>query len=218
MTTIYRFLIILEQKSPTNDFSLKDLPKAGQIDLVSRVILASFAEMFSQLPLVVDFFFHSEDESILLEINRLPKLDQEHIIHDEISIAAAIRKAFKKPEVEFSELISNNKNQTAVPAISWSPIDSLSKLLKTIQEWDLSHKFLYLHEQGQPFEQLLIKNQCFSNYQSITFILGGRKDPSRQHHKQLEAITDYNVSLGKYSYLASSCITKVLYLLTRDCR
>jgi tRNA pseudouridine-54 N-methylase len=187
------FVVILEEKPPPQNFSLKNLPET-RIDVVARVILSVFPKYVQHLQPKLHILFTQEEPFLLTVDDLIPSTH-----HDEISVAAEIR-----------EIISSKKDNYMNLHLqaTWQPIDNIKNYLAELTS-EYTRTF-YLHEMGIPLNDALTDK---SIRDSKVFILGGRKDISVEHEKLLANLNYVKINLGKRSYLASSCITKVLYQL-----
>lgn len=194
------FLLIIEEKPPTPDFSLKNLPAASKIDVVARVILSIFPKYTQSIEPSLDVLF-THDEPHLLQINGLRNSINQH---DEISIAAEIRELIKNniPTI-------NKVNSTDLQA-QWLSIDNLESYLETAKT--NFECIYYLHETGYSINEILTQIlEC----DRVMFILGGRHDISKENEKILLNFGIKKINLGEKSYLASSCITKIIISLEK---
>ncbi|MBD3189920.1 MAG: hypothetical protein GF308_04725 [Candidatus Heimdallarchaeota archaeon] len=196
------FLLIMETEPPPLNFSLKNLPGASKIDVVARCILATFPEREDYfIPRHFSAIF-TKGQPTALEVG---KKKSKTINYDEIAIAAQIKEAItlKKDVIKHSsEIILEERKGT----ICWFQIIDLANYLQKLR--GERKQFIYLHEGGDPFKEELPKLITDLN---ITFILGGREDLANEREKTLKKFGVKKLSLGTKSYLASTCISKVIY-------
>lgn len=193
----------METEPPPCNFSLKNLPGAAKIDVVARCILATFPEEEQYLvPRRFSVIFTKGQPTVLTVKERIAGNPN----YDEIAIAAQIKEAMNT---------NNNVGETSseleeevewAKTLCWVKIKNLDGYLQKLKEKDV--QFIYLHEEGLPFKEEL---SSLLNDQNLLFILGGREDLSREREQILEELGTKKISLGNKSYLASSCISKILY-------
>ncbi|NHK31070.1 MAG: hypothetical protein FK730_06940 [Asgard group archaeon] len=194
------FLLILEETPPTSNFSLKNLQGASKIDVVARVILALYPRYTQKIDTSLDVLF-TQDEAYLLKARGINDLKSPI---DEISIAADIRTL-----ISLENSSSDNENLTNLQAEWLSIVNLESYLKKLFLNYD---DIYYLHESGEPFQKQfkqIIKNDSF------VFVLGGRQDISKEHEKIILNLDGMKINIGKKAYLASSCITKIIFSLEK---
>ena len=185
---------IMEEKPPSKNFSLKDLPGASKIDVVSRCILSIFPNNIEQLDISFQAIFSKTDIHVLT-VNELPLIDE---TYDEISVASMIKEAIQNTE-------SSNGD------ISWaSVVDFQQYIFSVVSNHQATY---YLHENGQSIEEI---KDVLLQEESLCFIIGGRHDISQEHEKILDSFGAQQISLGKKIYLASTCITSILFELEKQ--
>lgn len=196
---VVHFLLIVEEAPPTPNFSLKNLPAASKIDVVARVILALYPKYTQLIDPSLDVVFTHNDPH-LLHIKGFNNTTH----YDEISIAAEIRELINSE----NSLLNNNKliNLQAI----WLSLRNLDLYLeKTFHNYDCLY---YLHETGEPISDKLSQiKKC----DSIIFVLGGRQDISSENENKLLNLGMNKISLGEKAYLASSCVTKIIFSLEK---
>jgi len=193
------FLLVLEEKVPDVNFSLKNLPGSSKIDVVARNILATF-------PCISDFnveyiAFFSKNNPASLTVTNLVSRQKPY---DEIEIASLIKESLKKNECP------NSSNKSALEHFKWQSYKDANIFFKEIKE--IYESIFYLQENGEPFDDIIPKLQTTD---SCLFIFGGRHDISEGIEKIVYNIATSRVSLGSRSYLASTCITYVLFELEK---
>ncbi len=190
------FVVILEEEPPKLDFSLKNLPGESKIDVIARNILNLFPRSNSQLS-VTYYAIFTKNSPMVLQVNGLSVREK---WYDEIEIAAFIRDALEMSKEGFKVNSINNKKE-----LQWYTLDDFQHFFKVIIE--LQFNPIYLHELGEPIETLQIKGKN----ENLAFILGGRQDISPDHEHYIDKIKAKKINLGEKSYLASTCILKILY-------
>ncbi len=192
-----RFILLMEENLPSQNFNLKDLPGASKIDVVSRVILSIFPNYTIHLEPELHVIFAKSGH--ILVIRDLAKRD---LPYDEIEIAAIIRDSLN----EF--YINPNLMSKDDDLIFWKTIDNFnSYLATTLVEYPFCY---YLHERGTPIKNYLDEMQVNNQ---LCFILGGRHDIAKDHEKIILNHKVDLINLGEKSYLASTCVTAVIYHL-----
>ncbi|NHJ49407.1 MAG: hypothetical protein FK733_16575 [Asgard group archaeon] len=193
------FLIILEDKPPPSNFSLKSLPEV-RIDVVARIILSIFPKFTSYIEPTLHVVFAKENPT-LLEVTSVTKIDSDF---DEVSVAAEIRDLI-------NYFYANHKQiQKQHFQANWKSIKDFEKYLKN-RIIDHREAF-YLHETGKNINEEISKENLGESY---VFILGGRHDISEKHENIITKLDIPKLNLGEKSYLASTCTTKVLYHLEK---
>jgi tRNA pseudouridine-54 N-methylase len=194
------FLLILEEVPPASNFSLKNLQAASKIDVVARVILALYPRFTKKIDATLDVLF-TRDDSYLLKVKGIKDIES-HI--DEISIAADIRTliGLENSKTDYENLINLQAE--------WLSIENLeSYLKKSFSNFD---GIFYLHETGEPIQEQF--NQIKKS-NSFIFILGGRQDISKKREEIILNLGGMKINIGKKPYLASSCLTKIIFLLEK---
>lgn len=200
---VVTFLLVLEEEIPQVTFSLKNLPGSSKIDVVARNILATF-------PVISNFdvnyiVLFTKNNPATLTVTNLAERDKPY---DEIEVASLIKESLQKFLKQQDK--TNNCVDPSLQFFSWQHLKDIKSLFKQIKK-DYESVF-YLHENGQPFKDI-IRNKQIVN--SCCFIFGGRHDISTEIEKIVDSITTAQISLGKRSYLASTCITFVLFELEK---
>lgn len=183
------FILVMEEKLPDSNFSLKNLRGSSKIDVVSRAILSIFPNSYMNLEPKLHVIF-TKDNPICLEISAIEFKED----LDEITIAAQI-KALLKSESLHDGFIMN-----------LTEIVSLEHYLKSIKS--TYSDLIYLHEDGENLDNYFTK---IGNTENYCFILGGRQDIEPENELLLERIGIIKVNLGTQSYLASTCLILILY-------
>ncbi|MFW9922140.1 MAG: hypothetical protein ACFFDW_02500 [Candidatus Thorarchaeota archaeon] len=192
------FLVIMEEKIPEANFSLKDLPSASKIDVVCRNILSVFPRENDDYS-VVYYALFTRDTPTILQVKSLPNENQ---IYDEIAIASLIKEA--RQDLEDAILAGKE--------ISFRRIDNLHDFLE--QEFQQKNtQLIYLHEQGEFYKNYF---ETIINTEKVCFILGGRRDISVENEEIIEQFNPNKINLGPISYLASTCIIKTLYEIDKE--
>jgi len=192
------FVLIMEEKIPAQDFSLKDLPGASKIDVVSRIILSIFPKYTSILEPELQVFFTKS--SHILTIRDL--IHRKHP-YDEIEIAALLKETLIDFYIEQKSI---NKDSL----IFWHTVNDFESYLEKIMK-DYPSCY-YLHEKGDSINNYLEKMKIDN---SSCFILGGRHDISDEHEQIVLAQKVVTINLGEKSYLASTCVTSVIFELEK---
>ncbi len=191
------FAVILEEEPPKINFSLKNLPGESKIDVISRNVLTLFPR--SDLKSSVTYYaIFAKNSPMVLQVNGLTVREE---WYDEIEIASFIREALERPVETFDVDSINTKNE-----LQWYSLNNFQHFFEVITE--LQYNLIYLHELGEPLETSL---KLKGTKENLAFILGGRQDISTEHEQYLEMIQVKKINLGEKSYLASTCILKILY-------
>ncbi len=198
---VVTFLLVLEEEIPQVTFSLKNLPGSSKLDVVARNILATF-------PLISNFdvnyiVLFTKNNPAALTVTNLAIREKPY---DEIEVASLIKESlqiFLKQQDK-----TNNCVDPSLQFFSWQHLKDVKSLFNQIKN-DYESVF-YLQENGQPFNDIIENLQIVN---SCCFIFGGRHDISTEIEKIVDGITTAQISLGKRSYLASTCITFVLFEL-----
>ncbi|MHA1220688.1 MAG: hypothetical protein ACTSQB_03035 [Candidatus Heimdallarchaeota archaeon] len=189
------FILVMEENLPPQNFSLKNLRGSAKIDVVARTILSILPNYTNDIDLELHVIF-AKTEPYLLTILDLPKRATHY---DELEIAAMIRQPL-------NDFYDNGKLSATGDQISWQKLNNLTDYFKHIIVENYS--LYYLHEQGTDFEHF---SEKFATEESSCFILGGRHDISEEHEQLVLALNALKISLGKHSYLASTCTTFILF-------
>ncbi len=200
---VVTFLLVLEEEIPQVTFSLKNLPGSSKIDVVARNILATFP-LISNFDVNYIVIFTKNNPATLTVTNLAEKENP----YDEIEVASLIKKSlqiFLKQRDETS-----NYDDPSLQFFSWQHLKDVKLIFNRIKN-DYKSVF-YLHESGQPFSNIIQNIQIVN---SCCFIFGGRHDISAEIEKIVDSITTTKISLGKRSYLASTCIAFVLFELEK---
>ena len=186
--TYLNFIVVIEDRPPSPDFSLKNLPSASKIDVVARNILALFPNHEPNL-IITYYAFFTKDSPKALVVNQIAN---DYELPDEINVASQIKTTFATPSPE---------------RMYWESFPNFKAFLEqTIVK--SNHSIFYLKEDGANYipyfsPQLL--------EQRNTFILGGRKDLSDENEEILLTYAVEKISLGKNPYLASQCLSLITY-------
>lgn len=191
------FVVILEEEPPKPDFSLKNLPGESKIDVIARNILTLFPRN-NLKPSVTYYTIFTKNSPMVLQVNGLTVREE---WYDEIEVAAYIRDALAISIEKFKADSINNKNE-----LQWYNLNNFQHFFEVITE--LQYSLIYLHELGESIDTSLQLKRKNENH---AFILGGRQDISTEHEQYLEKTQAKKISLGEKSYLASTCILKILY-------
>ncbi|MCE7745160.1 MAG: hypothetical protein GPJ52_08520 [Candidatus Heimdallarchaeota archaeon] len=197
------FLLVLEEEIPQMTFSLKNLPGSSKIDVVARNILATFPS-YNNFDVNYIVLF-TKNNPVTLTVRNLTEREKSY---DEIEVASLIKESlqiFLKQQDE-----SSNCVDPSLQFFSWQHLKDIKSLFSQIK--NAFESVFYLHENGQPFNVI---KQDIQIVNSCCFIFGGRHDISAEIEKIVDSITTAQISLGKRSYLASTCITFVLYELEK---
>jgi len=200
---VVTFLLVLEEEIPQVTFSLKNLPGSSKIDVVARNILATFP-LISNFDVNYIVIFTKNNPATLTVTNLAEKENP----YDEIEVASLIKKSlqiFLKQRDETS-----NYDDPSLQFFSWQHLKDVKLIFNRIKN-DYKSVF-YLHESGQPFSNIIQNIQIVN---SCCFIFGGRHDISAKIEEIVDSITTTKISLGKRSYLASTCIAFVLFELEK---
>ena len=200
---VVTFLLVLEEEIPQVTFSLKNLPGSSKIDVVARNILAKFP---TNINMAVKYIvLCTKNNPATLTVTNLADREKPY---DEIEVASLIKESlqiFLKQQDK-----TNNCIDPSLQFFSWQHLKDANSLFNQIKN-DCESVF-YLHENGQPINDI-IRNKQIVN--SNCFIFGGRHDISAEIEKLVDSIATAQISLGKRSYLASTCITFVLFELEK---
>ncbi|HUU78957.1 MAG TPA: hypothetical protein VMX55_11465 [candidate division Zixibacteria bacterium] len=191
------FLVIIEAKPPIRDFSLKDLPGASKIDVVARNILTLFPNRNKDLKITYYALFSKENPHIL----KVKELCSKISLYDEIEIASLLKEKIQTPMDTFTIDSYQQKND-----INWFQNTNLETFLKIIPKDETN--IYYLHERGKSYENFL---ETFETNKNFLFILGGRHDVSEENEKIINEFNIQRINLGKISYLASTCLLKIVF-------
>lgn len=196
------FIVVLEEPPPKIDFSLKDLPSSSKIDVVARNLQVIFPLKINEHLFRYIALFTKTEPMIFATA---PLLKPSEFL-DEIEIASIIKKGLKQPKLPFTvELL---EKQEGFMFYTLSTFDFfLKECLKN------EGKLIYLKEDGVAYNQVLINLDQTS---PLFFILGGRRDISEEHEITIKTHVYQTISLGDISYLASTCILKIIYELTKE--
>ncbi len=197
MTQKILFVVILEEEPPKSDFSLKNLPGESKIDVIARNILTLYPR--SHLKSSITYYaLFTKNSPMVLQVNGLTVKEE---WYDEIEIASFIRNSFEIPAEKFDVDSINTSNE-----IQWYSLSNFQHFFEVISA--LHYNLIYLHESGEPIDT---SQKLKGTKDSLAFILGGRQDISREHEQYLETIQVNKINLGEKSYLASTCILKILF-------
>ncbi len=193
------FLLVLEENTPDANFSLKNLPGTSKIDVVSRNILATFPSFIDYNVEYIVLFSKNNPKTLTVSnlVNRINP-------YDEIEIASLIKESLN------TNRDANLSPDPSLQYFKWQNVNDLHIFFNNLKE--TYESIFYLHESGEPFAYILPKIQTTG---SSLFIFGGRHDISDNIEKMVQKISTSRVSLGSRSYLASSCITYVLFELKK---
>ncbi|NHJ87368.1 MAG: hypothetical protein FK734_18025 [Asgard group archaeon] len=187
------FVIVLEENPPNANFSIKDLPSASKIDVIARCLLNLFPNTIEGINITFYGLF-SKSSIRYFTIHNLPDTNHEY---DEIEIASLIKESLNSE-------IGDKASDKAL--IKWAHQDDFQSFIQLITK--KYNSTFYLHEEGILFDHIdpisLTTNSC-------CFILGGRQDISQKHEKIIDEFNIQHISLGLKSYLASFCLTSILY-------
>ena len=189
------FILVLEEQFPKKDFSLKNLRGSSKIDVAARAILSVFPNQFSELNPKLHILFTKNDPHIL-EIIDIPHRTEKY---DEIEIASFIRSKLNDDQLPGGIKLKTKK------------INDIKFYIKQqIKKYNIIQ---YLHEDGYVLSNLF---ESQKNAQSYCFLLGGRQDISLENEEIILSLEIPKLSLGKRSYLASTCITKLQYEISKS--
>jgi tRNA pseudouridine-54 N-methylase len=200
---VVTFLLVLEEELPDVNFSLKNLRGSSKIDVVARNILASFPS-FSNFEVNYIVLFTKNNPTALI-VTDLAKREKPY---DEIEIASLIKTSLQDSYNQNAK--TNSSEDLSLQFFNWQHLKEVQSFFTQIKNTN-EHVF-YLHENGQPFNDIVQDIQIAN---SLCFIFGGRHDISEEMEKAVLKITSAQVSLGKRSYLASTCIVFVLFELEK---
>jgi tRNA pseudouridine-54 N-methylase len=195
------FTVILEEKQPSDDFSLKNLPGESKLDVACRNILAVFWREPRITP-TIDIVFAKQEPVTIATVQQLA---DEFAQQDEISMAAKLRPSLQELARKPAE--EQYKRPHPEKSIGWWLVKSFEEYLEI--KIAVHEQSYYLHESGQP----ITKQLADSTAASYLFLLGGRKDLSEEHERLVLAKKVIPVTLGPKVYLASTCISAVQYEL-----
>ena len=196
------FSIIIEDKSPISNFSLKNLPES-KMDLVARCLLTIFPKYTQKIEPYFNTFF-SKDK-VLLEVFDLA---ERNLPYDELEIASMVMaKINTLAESEIQSSASEDEK------ITWRKEENFQAYLTSLKR--KYGAIYYLHENGIPLSKT-INEMKLQN--SICFILGGRKDISSENESIIDNFGIKRISLGNTSYLSSTSIIFTLYELEKSSR
>lgn len=191
------FAVILEEDPPKTNFSLKNLPGESKIDVIARNILTLYPR--SNLKSSVTYYaIFTKNSPMVLQVNGLTIREE---WYDEIETAALIRDSIVIPAEKFNVESINSKNE-----FQWYNLNNFQHFFEVITA--LQYSLIYLHELGEPIDTSL---KLKGTKENLAYILGGRQDISPEHEQYLETIQVKKVNLGDKSYLASTCILKIIY-------
>ena len=191
------FAVILEEEPPKTNFSLKNLPGESKIDVIARNILTLYPR--SNLKSSVTYYaIFTKNSPMVLQVNGLTIREE---WYDEIETAALIRDSIVIPAEKFNVESINSKNE-----FQWYNLNNFQHFFEVITA--LQYSLIYLHELGEPIDTSL---KLKGTKENLAYILGGRQDISPEHEQYLETIQVKKVNLGDKSYLASTCILKIIY-------
>ncbi|NHJ32595.1 MAG: hypothetical protein FK732_07015 [Asgard group archaeon] len=200
---VVTFLLVLEEELPKANFSLKNLRGSSKIDVVARNILASFP-LFCNFDVNYIVLFTKNNPAALTVTNLVNREKP----YDEVEVAALIRESLQK-SLNLQEKSSVSED-SSLQFFSWQHLKDVKSFFSQIRN---SNEFVfYLQENGKPFDEI---KQDLQITNSSCFIFGGRHDISTEMEKIVTSITTTQVSLGKRSYLASTCIVFVLFELEK---
>jgi len=197
------FLLVLEEEIPEVIFSLKNLPGSSKIDVVARNILATFP-LFSNFDVTYIVLF-TKNNPATLTVTNLAKREKPY---DEIEIASLIKESLQISLNQHDK--TNNSVDSSLQFFNWQHLKDVKSFFNQIK--NASESVFYLHENGHPFNDIIQDLQIVN---SCCFIFGGRHDISAEMEKTVNSITTAQISLGKKSYLASTCIVFVLFELEK---
>ncbi len=200
---VVTFLLVLEEEIPQVTFSLKNLPGSSKIDVVARNILATFP---SNNNFAVNYIvLFTKNNPATLTVTNLAEREKPY---DEIEVASLIKESLQINLKQQDK--TNNCVDPSLQFFSWQHLKDVKSLFNQIK--NANESVFYLHENGQPFNDIIQNIQIIN---SCCFIFGGRHDISVEIEEIVDSITTTQISLGKRSYLASTCITFVLFELEK---
>ena len=170
---------VLYANGRTDSFDIKNLPSAGRMDLICRCITSALFLSYKM----------RKHTRIFVVLNGEPNPpvaicfnNDSNFYPDEHSIALVIKK-----------LLSSKFDK------EWKEVNNSLVSRKNLQEIikELKGNFYVLQENGKDFNEIKIK-------ENPIFILGDYKGIPE---KELVLIKGNKISLGKESYLSSSCIS-----------
>ncbi len=188
-------LLLLEEKPPSRDFSLKNLPGESKVDVVARLILSLFPSFVETMAPQLQVLF-TKESPWLLEVHKLPV--EPSTPCDELEVAALIKKAL------------NNEPLPEGASFHWQPVDNVGGYLRAIRAQ--GYQMFQLTENGQPLSHY---KSVFQKEAKLCFVLGGRQDISIEYEAIITSLGGRKVSLGHKAYLASSCTTYLFYRLEK---
>jgi len=206
-----RNFVLLLRKGATAKFSLNDIPgSGGRMDIGCRALTQAIW-LSHDIRRDTNFYLVCEGPPnppvTILFLGKSIK----RVSPDERNIASWINKSL--------ELVSSAKNASKAKE-NWLKIQEgirvrkigFIPLLKELKEEE-KHDVYVLHEKGEAFENVEIE---IDDLRPLTFVLGDHIGlPKKEEDYVLNIIGAKKVSLGRKSYLASSCIAIVHYLLDK---
>ncbi len=209
MKIMERNFVLLLRKGVTSKFSLNDIPgSGGRVDIGCRALTQSIW-LSHNIRRDTNFYLVCEGPPkppiTILFLGKSIK----RVSPDERNIASWINKAL--------EIISSSKNSLKAKE-NWLKVQEgirirkigLIPLLREMREKKGS-EIIVLHEKGEPIDNLEV-----DEIKPLTFVLGDHKGlPKKEEDYVVNVIKGKKISLGKKSYLASSCIAIVHYILDK---
>jgi len=193
-----RTFILWSRATTSSRFNLKDLPSSGKrMDIVARCIISAMWLSYSL----------RSDTRIFIVLNGSPEPPKTILFHPEIkrvspderSIALWIKKALSKHEGKRDKEWVTLSNGIKISGRSFQDV------IKMLSEEECS--FYVLHERGKDIEEIEIgKNPVF--------ILGDHEGIPKNEEAFALRMGE-RISLGKKSYLASSCISVMQWICDR---
>ncbi|MEA2071726.1 MAG: hypothetical protein U9O98_10615 [Asgard group archaeon] len=203
---IIHFFLLMDSNPPSYQFNLKNLPQASKIDVIARAWLALKPIHKTKFAVILTAGFLKPGEYFTTV---MIKDDPETISpRDELAIAAYLREYLPVDMPFFENLPKNHINQPVV----WCRHKSFAEFFQRYK--NNSCELFLLDEKGIPFTKYLSAKSTFDN--NMCFFLGGRKDIPQKYLKKIKKAATESISLGTKSYLASSCMLKVVYKVEKQ--
>jgi len=194
------FLIKSETVDISN-YTIKDIPgSTGRLDVISRCILAAIMRNKIFEKKVKIYIFLNQLGNYLFDPNKLNKIS---FPTNELLLSDLLVSIIKTRIKEGNENLQNAQG-----------IEVISKdIFQIIQDYqNLNFKSFILCEEGENI--IRIRETFTSLKENLLFIIGNQRGDFLNSHK-LEKIDLPKISLGKMSYLASSCIRLIKFQFIR---
>ena len=206
-----RNFVLLLRKGATARFNLNDIPgSGGRMDVGCRALTQAIW-LSHDIRRDTNFYLVCEGPpNPPVTIMFLGKLIK-RVSPDERNIASWINRSL--------DIVNSAKNSSMAKE-NWLKVQEgirvrkigFIPLLRELKEKE-GHEVYVLHEKGEAFEDACTE---IDDLKPLTFVLGDHLGlPKKEEDYVLNIIGAKKISLGKKSYLASSCIAIVHYLLDK---